>query len=502
MSEIQTIVDTVPETHLRSQVNFTHTGDPTAIIDNLNPDRYQSRGITVSPQVIQAIQPPLESVTADSIPIDFEALLADARGQEGDRFKYIIRGANRFDVYRSDKDPDQFEADAVNLLGPDMSLYLHGAHQGRRVERLMVMQQMGHRRVFGALHTAYGNTEDTVAGYRKFSTIVPNFGLNDVKYGILCGFLHDYGEAKMGIDKPLNEKRDPLYNIIERANAVAFAQEIHVPFGSSDWDILKRRYLSECHGASSPDDEELARVSAHLYKDEVSRALMGTEGQVYGNVERGEAFEAVERLEYILTALRCFEACEHDRQNIRQDPYLNQEILWLGIDSIINSLQKLTEVAEKYVAVYDFLAFNEADLDHYLGAVNADIDLREAGDGDLADTVFGMDPFIAFKPGHSHHNISATYEQARGNFRTVTEHWQKWRKRHHIVRDVWEAFVGTDHAMGAEQEDLTFLHYTTRRRRKLSDMAGRIAISLPIEDQFGVGLDPEVRRLHEESIYT
>lgn len=499
--EIQEIVDTITVDRLPEPVQFIHTGDPQPILDAIGNPGFGAQTRRIGARMIRDVQPPQESITSRNVPINFEALVADARGQEGEKFKYVIRGANRLDIYRADKSLEQFEADGVNLLGPDMSLYLHGAHQARRIERLMEMQQVAHRRVFNAIHTTYGNTQATVDTYEAFKGTVPNFGYTDVKYGYLCGLKHDYGEARLKVDKPFNEKRDPLYNIIERAQAVAFANQIHVPTNTEDWGILQRRFYSDCKGGEAPTDEELAQVEMHLHPEEIAKALMGTEGQTHGNVERGLAFDAVELMEYVLTALRCFEACQYNRQGIQQDEYLNQEIMWLGIDSMVNHLRKLTKYAEKYVAIYDFMAHNQADIDHYLSAIVGDIELRAEGEEEVADLSFGVDPLSAYKPGRSHHNQGMNLQEAQQEFVAVADHWKQWKEKQHPVRHIWEAFIGTDHAMAAEQEDLTFLHYTARQRHKLVANAGRVAIALPIKDQFGVGLDPEVRRLHEASIY-
>jgi hypothetical protein len=356
--------------------------------------------------------------------------------------------------------------------------------------------------VFNALHTEYGNTQATVDASRRFLELFPNFDLNDVKSGILCGILHDYGEVKLKVDVPHNRKT-PYAIHIERAAAAAYAQELHTPAGENDefWDILERRYLSD-HDPSivKPTSQELRRVEMSLHPSEIGKALVGTESQTYGNVERGLAFEAVERLEYTLTALRGFEAVENNRQNIRQDSYLAQLVLWLSIDSTLNHFEDILENAEKYVAIYDYIKFNEADFDHYFNAIIDDIDMRENGDEALANTVFGSDPFESYQPSRSQTD-RINREQAKRQFIDLVAHWQAWKQKPHIARDAWEAFIGTDHPMAADQQDISFLHYTARQRRRLSPEAGRIAIELPINDQFGVGLDPEIRRQHEESIY-
>jgi hypothetical protein len=138
MSESFQTFDTVTETKLPNPLQFSHTASAAPIIDRIGEVGGLARAEIVDTALIQSIQPPQESYTRLSIPIDFESIIADARGQSGDRFQYVIRGGNIFDFYRAEKSPDQYEADAVNLLGPDMSLYLHGAHQARRVERLMI----------------------------------------------------------------------------------------------------------------------------------------------------------------------------------------------------------------------------------------------------------------------------------------------------------------------------------------------------------------------------
>jgi hypothetical protein len=502
MSEFRTVTDTVSERQLPNPVQFLHTGDAAPIIEDLDMAVFAEKIQKISSQAIKEAQPRQESYSSVSVPIDFESMTADARDQAHDKFSYVVRGGNIFEIYRSTKSPAHYEADAVNLLGPDMSLYLHGAHQARRVERLMIMQQIIQPRVFNALHTEYGNTEAAAKGYERFTSIVPNFSFSDVKYGILCGYLHDYGEAKLKVDKPYHLKNDPLYNEIERAAAVDYAQQLHTPMGASqeEWDILERRFLSDGKGATAPDAEELARVAMHLYPGEISRALTGTEAQTFGNVERGLAFAAVEKMEYVITALRAFEAVEYNRQSIQQDTYLTRQVLWLGVSSLINHVADLTKHAEKYIGVYNFIAFNTDALDRYFQFVKEDIELRARGRGELADTIFGMDPFSSYETNSSHSD-SITTEQIQQRFLETSDHWDSWKDKKHMVRSVWEAFIGTDHAINSDQQDITFTHYTARQRRRVIDQSGKVALAVPINDQFGIGLDPEARRMHEESIY-
>lgn len=471
------------------QAEYTRaTQDPAAVFEWLDAATTGVPNRAVKPEDIEGLMPPRKITTMDSVGIDFRQLVEEARVLAGDKFRHVIRMGGSFDLERSSATPEEFEAYAIETMGLDASLYFHGAEQARRMNGLMTLQQEVRQRLFADTVIAYGHTQKAVEVLREIANMLPNFTPQDVKKGVLCGLIHDYGEAKLGVDIPLELKTDPGYAAYEAGACVDFATELHFPqTTNSERQIsaLERRYALEKADIEF-DDPNHDLVAASLDPHEITNAVYGTEQLHHGNVKRGEAFAAVERMEYVLSGIRAFEAVEHNLQRINESPVVAQNLLRLGVSTFFRSLRQLMAFGEKYVYVYDFLEQNSEVINRYLEIISNDA-LARWGETSAADTpgIFEVDPFIKYPPqGSDSETISRN--QAKNRFLETALAWQSWRKKDHLVKRTWLAYVGTDHPTTANHPDVSFLQKTARD--VAASDTGRVALSKGLEDMWGVGL--------------
>lgn len=443
----------------------------------------------VSPELILDLAPPRKIVTMDDVGIDFGGLAEEARILAPEKFRHIIRMGGSFDLERAGAvSPEEFEAYAVEAMGLDASLTFHGAEQARRMNSLMTLQQEIHQKLFADTVLEYGHTEKARAVYREISSNLPNFTPQDVKRGVLCGLIHDYGEAKLGVDVPLELKNDPRYAALEAGACVDFAIELHFPNTSaSERQILalRRRFQREKEDIEFNDDD-YKLVAAYLDPHEISDAIFGTEQLHHGKVKRGEAFAAVEKMEYVLSGIRALEAVEYNFQGVNENPVVAENLLRLGVSTFFRSLRPLMQHAEKLVYIYDFLEQNSGVIERYLSSICHDILVREEAISLTgASSIFGTDPFANYPPlGTDSETITRT--EAKNRFLETAEAWKEWRKKDHLVKRVWESYVGADHPVTADNPDVSFLQKTAREVESTDN--GRVAVSKALFDMWGTGL--------------
>ena len=288
-------VDVVLPSQVPRPFEFKPSNQITDVVSNLS--RGNQANTRVSPLVIEAERPG-DPVSIEDLAINIELLTSDARDQIGDKYRKVIRMGSSFDHRRATTgSPRELEALAVSTMGLDASLYLHGAEQARRMFRLFDMQQRALLYVFDDLLSVYGNSQHTLDAFNEARGILGESTPRDVKYGVLCGLKHDDGEAKIGADIPLEDKLDPRYAHMERAEATEMAQQIHVPYADQRlMELLKKRYMHDNNNGPRPTAEELAEIEGYLHPCEIVKSLHGTELQTNGNVFRGTAFHAVERV--------------------------------------------------------------------------------------------------------------------------------------------------------------------------------------------------------------
>ncbi len=490
------VVDTVQFEHLPKIPYFAPLNDRFAIAD------LGDRGLIgrkLPSETIDRLGPSPTIVSMEDVGIDFELLASDARTQEADKFRRIIRMGGAFDYYKDGYNDHEVEDFAVSVMGLDASLYFHGIEQARRMNNLMLVQQIALRRAFNDIRLTLGDRAGTIDSYNKISEQIPDFTPRDVKYGVLCGLLHDYGEAKLGRDIPFELKNNPAYVKLEAAEAVEFAKEIHFPKQPPELvDKIRQRVVSE-HELDFVQPANGKDVNYYLDPCEITTAIFGTEKLDHGDVARGEAFAAVERLEYVLSGIRAFEAVEHNYKGVRQDEVLTQNLLRLGVSTFFNSLEKLAKYSEKYVAVYDFIAQNQATIDRYMGIVMDGIEkIAEGNTKDRKDIeIFGMDPFANYDVNDGD---IIDIDEARKRFTATSEFWAEWKNKQHTSRILWENYFGTTHHLTKNNPDVTFLQQTARMRAMAAKQAGRVLVQRHLKDMFGVGLDHDSQEKHEELV--
>lgn len=464
------------------------TQDPGAVLEWLDHTTADVSNIPVKPEDIENLMPSRKITSMETIGLDFQKLAEEARILAGDKFRHVIRMGGSFDLERAAATPEEFEAYAVEAMGLDASLYFHGAEQARRMNGLMTLQQEVRQQLFADTVIAYGHTQKAVEILKEIANKLPNFTPQDVKKGVLCGLIHDYGEAKLGVDVPLELKTDPGYASYEAGACVDFATELHFPQTSNSKrqiTALERRFAREAVDIEF-DDPDHDLIAASLDPHEITNAVYGTEHLHHGNVKRGEAFAAVERMEYVLSGIRAFEAVEHNIQRINENPVVAQNLLRLGVSTFFRSLRQLMAYGEKYVFIYDFIQQNSGVIERYLSVVSDDI-LARWEETNVTDTtrIFEVDPFIKYPPqGSESETISRN--QAKNRFLETAEAWKDWRKKDHLVKKVWESYVGTDHPITADNPDVSFLQKTARDI--IATDTGRVALSKGLEDMWGFGL--------------
>lgn len=487
MGNIEVIPSAVTTDVLPELKRTSPTHDPHAVL---------SRVLNMSPDTLPESRPGsrLKSPnvwTMEDFGIDLEMLVSDARAQSGDRFRRIIRMGGAFEFHRNGHNDREVEEFAVNTMGLDASLFFHGLEQARRMDRLMTMQQIAHQKIVGDMLSIYKGDEATASiPYQAFRSVVPDFSGRDFKYGVLCGFLHDYGEAKLGKDVPFELKNNKAYVLYEAAAAVELARDIHFPHGDKRLVVLlDRRVRAEKDPSQALTPDENAEASLYLSPSEITTAIFGTEKMDRGEIVRGEAFAAVERVEYVLSGIRAFEAVEHNYNGVADDPILRQNLLRLGVSTFFNSLGQVAKHAERYVAVYDFLAQNQQTIDYYIDAVYEDIQTRYSNDGHNPNSIFPIDPFENYQDDQSDGDTIAI-DLAKAKFLQTTAMWREWKHQDHVSRAVWEAYFGTEHRLTVDNPDVSFLQQTARRRRAIAGaQAGQVAVYRHLRDMHEVGLD-------------
>lgn len=412
----------------------------------------------------------------------------DAMEQEGDRFRNIIRWGNSFDTYKQQMSVQELEAFAVGTGGLDASLTSHGNEQARRMFDLMTTNQYVHVAFSNDMYRRFGNSRATLDAYGALRGKIPYFDRTDIVDGVNCGGTHDYGEAKIGVDKPLG-KKDAAYEHFERSECYKFVKELHTPWG----DSRLMRLLEERFRARRDPNGEVAReyydeIGAYLHPEEISRALYGTEAQTHANVPKGNAFSpTIERLEYILENIRSLEAVEHNFNGINYDPQLQRNIMRLGVDTPIRSLRTLARQAERYPYVYGFLRTNEAVIDRYLTIVDNDIQMR--AENPRCEGHFGVDPFAKYNEGDGHAE-GRTIDEAKADFRSTVKLWRQWKRKQHLGRMLWETYIGTERFPVAKQTDVSFLQYTAAQLAARPESSGKskphlVLVEKPVIDWHG-----------------
>ncbi len=490
-------IDRVLVSNLPEPIHIPATQDSRRLVDNLPIGDLEAPIGQVGTDEIDGMAPSGHITTINNIGIDLELLAGDARGQAGHLFTRIIRGGGTFDYHRDGRTDRQVEALAVSIIGLDGSLSSHGAEQARRMDRLVVLQQLAHLAVFQSIKAVHHNTTDAVAAYGTFRELVPNFGPRDVKYAILCALIHDYGEAKLGKDIPFELKTNPAYVALEAAACVTLATELHFPKGSPHLvEALDKRVREEAPGRIAADGHQ-PDISYYLDPREITTAIYGTEKLDHGTLARAEAFvSAVERIEYVLSGIRAFEAVEHNFQGARDDRVLRQNLLRLGVSTFYNSLDEVAKASEKFVMAYDFLAQNSATIGRYIDIVINDIDKRSKDQLGKTGGFFGSDPFSNYTQDGNRADI-ITAQEARQKFLAQAKFWKKWQTKQHMGRLLWETYFGTEHPLTRDNPDVSFLQYTANS----PGAAGYIAVRKPLRDMWGVGLDDKSRRDHVAKTY-
>ena len=447
----------------------------------------------ISKRSAQSNAPSSEIVDIHSVGLDIERLTATARLREGQAFRKVLRMGGVFNDFQTQEGPVAAEELAVSTLGLDASLYFHGTEQARRMNRHAILQQTVLQEVWEDIAAAYGPRSKAAArAYTDVKRQVPPLSPRDVKYGILCGYVHDYGEVAIGHDVPYEEKGDAALIEHETAQAIEFASKLHYPHNDSGRvSLLRMRIDSEHFFDRELNDLLRDEVGAYLHPVEITNAIYGTEKMHHGSVIRGEVFAATERTEYILSGLRAFDALEHNFEDIRSHTELAQGTLRLGVATIINSLEIMTEYASRYVATYDFLRQNSATLTRHIQNVVDCI----SGEQDVED-IYGFDPFEQYKTGGRWSHV-LSYEDAQAQFMRVAAQWKKWNARSSLMKTLWENYIGTTHELTARPRDVSYLQYTSQLPiHELPD--GRIIVRKPVIDMFGVGTDTESQEQHLE----
>lgn len=492
--QYQPKIDWVAVEKLPNIERFIAHGDQTKVFDFLVPDDHIMHPYNRPAELIEAIKPPEVIRNRHNIGIDLELLASAGRYQAGDRFRNIIRMGGSFEHRRHEMSPREFEVFAVETMGLDASLYFHGIEQARRMENGMAMQQELHQRVFSDLYAVFGSDRATVSAYNAFCHQIPNFTATDIKYGILCGFGHDYGEVKLEMDVPFELKTNKASSEFESGACVDLLNELHFPIDGELREALDHRVAAERTDIDFQSTERES-VKGYLHPREITNSIFGTEQLHHGDVERGVFFVKLkERIEYVLSGIRGSEAIEYNFQNIRNDQVLTQNILRLDVSTFFNSLRQIMDLSNRFVAGYDFLRQNTQSLDYYISVIKADIEARRSTDGTTGEaSFFGVDPFINYSEDPESDVI--TREQAKERFLLMAQAWEEWKGKDSLMKHLWETYFGTEHPLTKDNPDVSFMHKTAR---SLTEVEGsQVAVIKGLVDMFGVGLDQASQVEHE-----
>ncbi len=465
--------------------------DAEQVLASIHVPSNRSMRSFISKRAVADLKPSDDIVDIHSIGLDIERLTATARLLAGDAFRYVLRMGGAFNQYQASEGIVGAEELAISTLGLDASLYFHGTEQARRMNNHAILQNRVLSYVWDDTAREYGQkSRATAQATIDVQRQIPPISPRNVKYGILCGYIHDYGEVELGFDVPFLKKSDPKLVEIETANAVLLANKLHFPNGDSK-RIQSLDMRVESEGFYDRELNKLLRdeVGEYLHPAEIANAIYGTEKMIHGQVVRGEIFAATERGEYILSGIRAFDALEFNFEDIQSKPELAQGVLRLGVDTFINSLEIMTAYADKYVASYDFLRQNSRVISHHVQNV-LNVILGE----ECPEEIYSYDPFGQYKSGGIWADVMS-YEEGQKKFKEVGEIWTKWNTKTSLMRTLWENYIGTTHELTEAPRDVSYLQYTAQRPIRETAI-GNVIVRKPVIDMFGVGTDEASQSQH------